>query len=109
MSGKFKIAVRPQLPIAGIDLILGNDLAGGKVFPSPEVIGNPIADLFVSGSVTPGSPPLFPVCAVTRAQARKLGDLVDLSDSFMTTSVSTGSLLDVKERLWWNFSLMLNR
>ena len=92
VSGKFKIAVRSQLPIAGIDLILGNDLAGGKVFLSPEVIENPIADLCVSGSVTPGSPPLFPVCAVTRAQARKLGDLVDLSDSFMTTSDPTGSL-----------------
>lgn len=53
VSGKFKIAVRPQLPLAGIDLILGNDLAGEKVFPSPEVIENPIADLCVSTSVAP--------------------------------------------------------
>lgn len=29
VSGKFKLAVRPQLPIAGVDLILRNDLAGG--------------------------------------------------------------------------------
>lgn len=43
-----KIAVRPQLPVAGIDLLLGNDLAGGKVFPSPEVIENPIANVCIS-------------------------------------------------------------
>lgn len=81
-SGKFKISVRPQLPIAGVDLILGNDLAGGKVFPSPEVIESPVADLSVSDPVASDSVLLFPVCVVTCAQARKFGDLVDLSDSF---------------------------
>ena len=45
VSGEFKIAVRPQLPIAGVDLILGNDLDGGKVLPSPEVIENLCADV----------------------------------------------------------------
>ena len=33
--------------------------------------------------------PVFPVCAVTRAQARRLGDLVDLSDTFMSVSDPT--------------------
>ena len=53
------------MPIASIDLILGSYLAGGKVFPSPEVIENPIAEACVSD---------FSVCSVTRAQACKLGD-----------------------------------
>lgn len=79
-SGKCKIAVRPQLPIAGVDLILRNDLAGGKVFSSPEVIESPVADLSVSDPVASDSVSLLPVCVVTRAQARKFGDLVDLSD-----------------------------
>lgn len=42
-SGKFKIAVRPRLPITGVDFILGNDLARGKVFPLPEVVNNPVS------------------------------------------------------------------
>lgn len=94
VSGKFEIALRPQLPIAGIDLIVGNDLAG-KVFLSPDVIENPIADLCVPNTVAPDSP-LFPVCAVTHAQAQKLGDLVDLSNSFMTASDPTSSAPEVK-------------
>lgn len=81
-SGTFRIAVRPKLPNPGIQLILRNDLAGGKMYPSPEVVLNPT----VESTVEPNSSTLFPVCAVTRAQARKLRDVVDLSDSFMSAS-----------------------
>ncbi|XP_028831460.1 uncharacterized protein LOC114787777 [Denticeps clupeoides] len=35
-KGSCKVAVRPELPMQGIDFILGNDLAGGKVLPLPE-------------------------------------------------------------------------
>ncbi|XP_029927354.1 uncharacterized protein LOC115373220 [Myripristis murdjan] len=86
VSGKFRIAVRPQLPIAGIDVILGNDLAGKKVFPAPEVTDDPIPSAGDSVSDELNSPPVFPVCAVTRAQAKKFKDCVDLSDSFMNGS-----------------------
>ena len=86
VSGEFQIAVRPKLPIAGVDFILGNDIAGGKVFPSPEVIENPTVYMCVSDPTGPVSFPLFPVCAITRGQARKFEDLVDLSDSFMGSS-----------------------
>ena len=49
VSGTVQVAVRDQLPIVGVDLILGNDLAGNKVFPSaPEVTENPTADVCVS-------------------------------------------------------------
>lgn len=98
VSGKFQIAVRSQLPVAGIDLLLGNDLAGGKVFPSPEVIENPITNVCISDPAGSDSLPLFPVCAVTRAEARKVGDLVDLSDSFMSSSDPTSSLLECEEK-----------
>ncbi len=43
VSGFVKIAVRSQLPIKGVDLILGNDLAGEKVLPFPEVVENPLS------------------------------------------------------------------
>lgn len=31
------------------------------------------------------APNLFPVCAITRAQARKIGETVDLSETFLAT------------------------
>lgn len=46
---------------------------------SPEVVTNPIAENVVKTSL----PSLFPMCAVTRAQARKLEDVVDLGDSLL--------------------------
>ncbi len=33
-----------SLPVAGVDVILGNDLAGGKVFSSPVVMHNPVIE-----------------------------------------------------------------
>ncbi|KAK0135638.1 hypothetical protein N1851_028501 [Merluccius polli] len=77
LSGPVKVGVRPLLPVRGVALILGNDLVGGKVFPSPNVVDNP-----VSASPQPAST-VFPACVVTRAQARKFDDVVNLSDSFL--------------------------
>ena len=88
VSGLVKVAVLPQFPISGISFILGNDLAGGKVFPLPEVVADPIVAsvcCLTSASSELSVPNVFPVCAITRAQARKLGDAVDLSKSFMAT------------------------
>lgn len=85
VSGPVQVGVRAQLPVSGVDFILGNDLAGKRVFPSPEVIENPTASEcdFSAASTMPS---VFPACAVTRAQARRLGDVVDISDSFMVGS-----------------------
>ncbi len=82
VSGHVKVGVRPQLPISGVHFILGNDLAGGRVFPDPEVVEVPCVESHapVSTSVPRG---VFPACAITRAKARQLGEMVDLSDSFM--------------------------
>ena len=88
VSGLVKVAVLPQFPISGVSFILGNDLAGGKVFPLPEVVADPIVAsvcCLTSASSDLSVPNVFPVCAITQAQARKLGDAVDLSESFMAT------------------------
>lgn len=82
VSGYVKVAVRPRLPIAGVSFILGNDLAGGRVFPSPEVLGIHIS------AADPASLPLglFSSCAITWAQARKMEGVVDLENSFLATA-----------------------
>ncbi len=79
-----------MLPTAGIDLILANDVAGGKVFPSLVVTDDPTSTVCISPAAL-DSPPLFPVCAVTRAQARKYAECVDLSDSFLSNSAQTST------------------
>ena len=77
VSGPVKIDVRARLPIRGVALILGNELAGEKVFPTPEVVDNPVPDSSPSVSA------VFPACAVTRAQSRKFDEVLNLSDSFL--------------------------
>ncbi len=78
------MGVRSQLPVEGVDLILGNDLAGGKVFLQPIVVDTPERLKELSGEAEQ-FPSAFPVCVITRAQARNLQDVVDLSDSFLAS------------------------
>ena len=35
------VRLRPTLPVEGISLIIGNDLAGSKVMPDLQVMKNP--------------------------------------------------------------------
>lgn len=82
VSGYFRIGVQSELPVHGVDLIMGNDLAGGKVVPVLEVLDKPDAQLSadVLGTTFPDA---FPACAITRAQSRRLGTMVDLADSVL--------------------------
>ena len=65
VSGPVKIGVRPELPVKGVSMLLGNDLAGGKVFPDPIVTDKPCLQ------EDDQEKEIFPVCAVTRAMSRK--------------------------------------
>ena len=93
VSGCFKVAVRPALPVPGIDFIMGNDIAGDKVYPVLEVTEHPEpheAQGVPCGSET--TPVIFPACVLTRAQTRKWGEAVDLSDSILATPLATDEL-----------------
>uniref|UniRef100_A0A7N8YKI4 Gypsy retrotransposon integrase-like protein 1 n=2 Tax=Mastacembelus armatus TaxID=205130 RepID=A0A7N8YKI4_9TELE len=76
VTGYFPIAVSDELPIEGVALLLGNDIAGGKVLPSLEVVDVPITPEMYNESAP------FPVCAVTRSQARANTDIC-IEDSFL--------------------------
>jgi len=60
------VGVRPSLPVPGIALLLGNDLAGDKVMVDPCVSRNPQLN-----SVQEVVPSVFPSCAVMRAGRRR--------------------------------------
>ncbi|KAK0151874.1 Retrovirus-related Pol polyprotein from transposon 17.6 [Merluccius polli] len=82
VSGPVKIGICANFPARGVALILGNDLAGGKVFATPEVVETPVAEPSVAVPAAVNMSSVFPACAVTRTQTRKF-DGVDLSDSFL--------------------------
>lgn len=81
VSGAFKLGVRKRLPVEGVDLIIGNDLAGGKVFPIPMVTQTLIEK--EQSDLSALFPSASPACAVTHAQAQKFNKMVNLADSFL--------------------------
>lgn len=108
VSGKVVVATCSAFPIKGVDFLLGNDLAWGKILASPQVTAVPV--------VTDGPddlqkefPTVFPVCAVTRAMANRQAqrvpdggvvpddcavgdpDLVNISEKFTAGDVSSVS------------------
>ena len=93
VSGPIIVGVQPTLPVEGVSLLLGNDLAGSKVMADPCLSS---CLPCVSDSTSWEIPGLFPTCAVTRAMAKQAekqslslannqakSQVVDLSDTFL--------------------------
>ncbi len=78
VRGVVNLAVRQDLPVEGVDLILGNDLAGGTVFPRPIVTHMP--NTSQNCDLAEKFPSVFPSCVVTRAQAHKFKEIIDQSN-----------------------------
>ncbi|CAJ1087392.1 uncharacterized protein LOC118469438 [Xyrichtys novacula] len=85
ISGVFPVAVIPALPIKGVVLLMCNDIAGGQVTPALEVSDSPQSPDIENETET--AQKLFPSCAVTRAQSRKL-DEFSLSDTVLMSAFS---------------------
>lgn len=84
-TGVVSLGVRAQLPIEGVGLILGNDIAGGEVFPQPIVVDKPdVSGCCEQVDVGQQFPSVFTACAVTRAQTKKFDEVLDVSETFMT-------------------------
>ena len=88
VTGLVAVGIRPCLPLKGVQLLLGNDLAGDKV------VVNPLLTVITCIDQPPDPteqeiPDLYPSCAVTRAMAKKAkqndGD-IDLTDTFLGLS-----------------------
>lgn len=76
IQGEVEVAVRACLPVEGVQVILGNDLAGERVWRNvspnlvvtPSVTSETVADDFCSSNV-------FPSCVTTRSMTKKQPDL----------------------------------
>lgn len=55
-----------------VDLILGNDLAEGKVLLFPEVVKDPLSEPRNVVDLVSNLISVFPACMIMRAQSRKI-------------------------------------
>jgi hypothetical protein len=69
VSGPVTVGVRSVLPVDGVHLLLGNDLAGDKVVVNPIVTDKPVLEE-VYDPIIEDVLHLYPACAVTRAMAQ---------------------------------------
>ena len=70
INGNIVIGMRPSLPVEGISLILGNDLAGEKVMVDPRVVEKPRDDEKTERLAEKFSG-IFPASVVTRSMKAK--------------------------------------
>ena len=70
INGNIVIGMRPSLPVEGISLILGNDLAGEKVMIDPRVVEKPRDDEKTE-RLAEKFPGIFPASVVTRSMKAK--------------------------------------
>ena len=68
INGNIVIGMRPSLPVEGISLILGNDLAGERVMVDPRVVEKPRENTERLAEKFPG---IFPASVVTRSMKAK--------------------------------------
>ena len=70
INGTIVIGMRPSLPVEGISLILGNDLAGEKVMVDPRVVEKPRDDQNTE-RLAEKFPGIFPASVVTCSMKAK--------------------------------------
>ena len=70
INGNIVIGMRPSLPVEGISLILGNDLAGERVMVDPRVVDKPRDDERTE-RLAEKFPGIFPASVVTRSMKAK--------------------------------------
>uniref|UniRef100_A0A1A8GVS8 Gypsy retrotransposon integrase-like protein 1 n=2 Tax=Nothobranchius korthausae TaxID=1143690 RepID=A0A1A8GVS8_9TELE len=105
VQGVFDLAVCPTLPVTGVTLLLGNDVAGGAVVPPFQVRESPFEVASEVGEISD----YYPACVVTRSQ-RKLAEdrLIDVSGLFEdekpslppSPSLPLDSNDEVRRRCW---------
>lgn len=80
VTGEVTVGVKDTLSIDGVDMFIGNDLAGKRIIPNLQMVEDPVKEMMGddtkltvhnSSKEQELVPEVFPVCAVTRAMARR--------------------------------------
>ncbi|XP_076061528.1 uncharacterized protein LOC143037281 [Oratosquilla oratoria] len=69
-SGYVTLGVVDRVPVDGVSLLIGNDLAGGVTLPNVMVSSRPTAENNTT-QLEKDIPGLFPACAVTRSMSQQ--------------------------------------
>lgn len=106
VNGAVVMGVRPSLPMEGVSVILGNNLAGDRVWrdvPPPPVVATcpaPLGDTDISQQY----PEVFVSCALTRAMRKQSAEakLSDVKDLFTSKRVVPGllALPSIPHQVW---------
>ncbi|XP_072171900.1 uncharacterized protein [Diadema setosum] len=99
LTGVVTVGVVPGLPMDGVDLLMGNDLAGGKVSVSPIVSSVPVVEPEIE-ELQEEFPGIFPACVVTRSQSGQVkhdeaDDFESVDDSVRLAETFFANLDDV--------------
>nr|XP_055062771.1 uncharacterized protein LOC129445823 [Misgurnus anguillicaudatus]XP_055062772.1 uncharacterized protein LOC129445823 [Misgurnus anguillicaudatus] len=99
ISGEVSLGVRPSLPVDGVAVILGNNLAGGRVWreviPPPEVVSIPVTEN--SDVLNQNFPEVFKACVVTRARSREMALEKQEVSKYVVPGLSTLSPISHRE------------
>ena len=90
IKGCFKVAIVQSLPIEGVDMILANDIAKGRVVTEPLLVSKPRIEV---GRFNLDDNDPVPVNVVTRAQGKK-DSVGDISLNTLFNGVDQVSLKD---------------
>ncbi|KAL2076972.1 hypothetical protein ACEWY4_027431 [Coilia grayii] len=98
VAGDVTVGVRPSLPVENISMLLGNDIAGGRVLPGPIVCD--VSPASCSDDLAAQFPGVFSANVVTRAMARKERDTHNTSVSSRSVPLLSLNKLSLsRERL----------
>ena len=95
INGNIVIGMRPSLPVEGISLILGNDLAGEKVMVDPRVVEKPRDDEKTE-RLAEKFPGIFPASVVTRSMKAKKEAIKEQGKEEISLSGTFLENIDVK-------------
>ena len=79
VTGEVTVGVKKTLAIDGVDMLMGNDIAGKRIIPNLQMVEDPLKEMLENTTPTDVTDPIgeefvpevFPACAVTRAMARR--------------------------------------
>ena len=106
INGNIVIGMRPSLPVEGISLILGNDLAGEKVMVDPIVVEKPRDDEKTERLAEKFSG-IFPASVVTRSMKANKEAIKEQGKEEMGLSGTSGTGVQqyTDERSWnWHMT-----
>ncbi len=106
VNEEVNVGVVSELPVKGVDLLLGNDLAGSRVVAVPQLCVDPMVN--ISDDLETKFPGTFPSCVVTRSMSHKANnDEYDLRDTFFAKGMMSSDIhkFHTSEKVKQNTSL----